>query len=249
MKQLRHSRYISVALVLAITIAFVLWAYFGLVRMTNPGLLGVSTLGVQPPVIIVDPGHGGADGGAVGVDGIIEAGINLEISFILRDLFVISGFEVEMTREDDISIHSPGVEGLRAQKTSDLRNRLAFTERFTNNIFISVHQNKFGDASQWGTQIFYGPKHSGSGLLAEIVQRNVVSMMQPENKRQQKQGGDNLYIIHSARSPAILVEGGFLSNPGDARSLTNPDYQAKLAFAIFGSVMEYLGMELPVSLA
>ncbi|MCL2580817.1 MAG: N-acetylmuramoyl-L-alanine amidase, partial [Oscillospiraceae bacterium] len=193
--------------------------------------------------------HGGPDGGAVGVGGLIEDGINLEIAFILRDLFVLNGFEVVMTREEDVSIHDADVRGLRAQKTSDLNNRLAFTERYSDNIFISIHQNKFSDSRQWGAQVFYGQNHPGSAELAELVQRGVVSMLQPENKRLAKAGGSNLFLIDRARSPAILVEGGFLSNPQDAANLSDPEYQAKLAFAIFCSVLAYLGMELPVSLA
>jgi len=199
------------------------------------------------PVIIIDPGHGGIDGGAVGVNDLLEKDINLEISFILRDLFIQAGFEVVMTREEDVSIHDPGVSGVRRQKRSDLHNRLEFTERFTDNIFISIHQNKFGDSSQRGTQVFYGPHHPGSELLAETIQRNVVTMLQPENRRQHKEGGSGLFIIYQARSPAVLVECGFLSNPEDARNLSDPQYQAQLAFAIFGSVMEYLGMQLPES--
>ena len=246
---MKRLRYLAAALALTLAGVFILSAVAGPLRISRVNTVRVSAFGGQAPVIIIDPGHGRADGGAVGVDHTIEKHINLEIAFILRDLFVLNGFEVVMTREEDVSIHDPGTTGLRAQKVSDLRNRLAFTERFSDNIFISIHQNKFGDPSQKGTQVFYGPKKPGSELLAEIVQRNVVSMMQPENRRQHKQGGKNLFLIYEARSPAILVEGGFLSNPQDAKNLMDASYQAQLAFAIFCSTLEYLGMELPVSLA
>jgi len=224
-------------------------AISSLLQSTGLNARRASTFGGQMPVIIIDPGHGGIDGGAVGIGNIIEKDINLEIAFILRDLFLVNGFEVVMTREEDISIHDSEVTGIRAQKTSDLRNRLALIESFPDNIFISIHQNKFGDSSQRGTQVFYGSKNPGSELLAELVQRNVISMLQPENRRQHKEGSSNLFLIYEARSPAILVECGFLSNPQDVENLTDRQYQAQIAFAIFCSTLEFLGMELPVSLA
>jgi len=242
-------KYIAAALVLLLAGYAVASGISGVMRMTGHGARRVSTPGGRAPVIIIDPGHGGIDGGATGPNNIVEKDINLEIAFILRDLFAVNGFEVVMTREEDISIHDPGTSGIRAQKRSDLRNRLDFTERFTDNIFISVHQNKFGDPDQRGTQVFYGPNHPGSELFAELVQRNVVSMLQPENRREHKRGGRNLFLIYEARGPAILVECGFLSNPQDVKNLTDRQYQAQIAFAIFCSTMEFLGMELPVSLA
>ena len=242
-------KYIAAAFILLLAGFAASYGVFGVMHMTGLNARRVSASGGRMPVIIIDPGHGGIDGGAVGPNNILEKDINLEIAFILRDLFAVNGFEVVMTREEDISIHDPGTSGIRAQKRSDLRNRLGFTERFTDNIFISVHQNKFGDPSQRGTQVFYGPNHPGSEALAELVQRNVVSMLQPENRREHKRGQRNLFLIYEARGPAILVECGFLSNPQDVKNLTDRQYQAQIAFAIFCSTLEFLGMELPVSLA
>ena len=229
---------------MAVAVFWVVSLISGLLQLSAANFIRVSSFAGHAPVIIIDPGHGGVDGGAVGVEGILEKDINLEVSFILRDLFVLGGFEVVMTREDDISIHDPDATTIRQKKRSDLHNRLELTERFTENIFISIHQNKFGDASQRGAQVFYGPNHPGSEPLAKTLQRNIAAMMQPENRREHKRGGDNLFLIYRARSPAVLVEGGFLSNTEDAQNLSDPEYQARLAFAIFGSVMEYLGMQL-----
>ncbi|MGI6404358.1 MAG: N-acetylmuramoyl-L-alanine amidase [Oscillospiraceae bacterium] len=200
------------------------------------------------PVIIIDPGHGGPDGGAVGANGIVEKDINLSLSLKLRDLMKASGFSVVMTREEDISIHDPGVKGTRKQKTSDLRNRMAIMERYPDVIFISIHQNKFGDAKQNGAQVFYGPQNEGSKALAEVVQQNIVSMLQPENKRKCKKGEKNLYLIYEAKCPAILLECGFLSNPGEAKRLADETYQAQLAFATLCSVLEYLNEKQPSNL-
>lgn len=200
---------------------------------------------IGQPVIIIDPGHGGEDGGAVGVNGIVEKDLNLSLSLILRDLFAANGFRVVMTREEDVSIHDSGVTGTRRQKTSDLHNRLAITEQYPGAVFISVHMNKFGDSRQNGAQVFYGPRNEGSKELAETVQRNVVAMLQPDNKRLCKQGEKNLYLIFEAKCPAILVECGFLSNPEEAGRLADEEYQSQLAFAVLRSVLEYLGTEQP----
>lgn len=201
--------------------------------------------GGERAVIILDPGHGGGDGGAVGVDGIVEKDLNLAIALTLRDLLTLNGFDVVMTREEDISIHDAGVTGTKKQKTSDLRNRLAMQGQYRNPIFISIHQNKFGDAKQNGTQVFYGPQNPGSALLAGTVQRNVVEMLQPENKRLSKKGEKNLFVIYEAKCPAIMVECGFLSNPAEAKKLMDGSYRSRLAFATLRSVIEYLEGELP----
>ena len=199
------------------------------------------------PVIIIDPGHGGLDGGAVGVDNIIEKDINLNLSLTLRDIFLVSGFEVVMTRDTDVSIYDDGVTGTRNQKVSDLHNRLALIEQYPNAIVISIHQNKFGQSSSKGTQVFYSPNHAGSERLAEILQAGFIRNLQPQNNRQKKQAGKNLYLMTESRCPAVLVECGFLSNSDEAHRLLDPEYQAQVAFTVFSSVMEYLELDRPAA--
>ena len=97
----------------------------------------------QHPVILIDPGHGGMDGGAVGVDGLVEKDLNLQISLILRDLFLANGFEVYMTRDTDCSTDDPGLTTIRAKKVSDMKNRRALMERYPDGVFLSIHQNLF----------------------------------------------------------------------------------------------------------
>ena len=106
------------------------------------------------PTIILDAGHGGEDGGAVGVDGIIEKDINLGITQKLRDLLVVNGYTVVMTRDSDVSIYDPGMETLREKKVSDLENRLDLMKEYPGSIFISIHQNRFGSPVYSGTPGF-----------------------------------------------------------------------------------------------
>ncbi|WRS28115.1 N-acetylmuramoyl-L-alanine amidase [Oscillospiraceae bacterium MB08-C2-2] len=197
------------------------------------------------PVIILDPGHGGQDGGAVGVDKIVEKDINLSIALMLRDQLEISGFTVVMTREDDRSIHDEGIKGAKKQKTSDLHNRLSIMNSYPNALFLSIHQNQFGDSRSNGIQIFYSPNNEESKELASTIQQNMVEMLQPENKRLQKSAGKNLFLMYEAQCPAVLIECGFLSNRTEAYKLADPEYQSKLAFVTLCSVLEYLQVEIP----
>ena len=86
----------------------------------------------EKPIIVLDAGHGGIDGGCTSADGIPEKGINLNILLCLRDLLEVSGFDVQVTRDCDKSIHDEGIEGIAAQKSSDMDNRLALFNKNTN---------------------------------------------------------------------------------------------------------------------
>jgi len=201
------------------------------------------------PVIVIDPGHGGLDGGAVGVDNIVEKNINLQISLMLRDIFTVNGFQVVMTRSEDISIHDESVKGTRKQKTSDLHNRLKLAGQYPNAILLSVHQNKFQDKRSNGTQVFFSPNNQNSERLAQILQADYIQTLQPENTRAHKVAGKNLFLMTEATCPAVLVECGFLSNSDDAYKLIDSEYQAQFAFTTFRGVMHFLELDQPVTTA
>ena len=193
------------------------------------------------PTIIIDPGHGGMDGGAVGIDGIVEKDINLSISLFLADFFRFSGYNVVLTRSTDTSIHDQGVTGVKKQKVSDLHNRLALTEQYPNGIFLCIHQNQFSDSRYSGGQIFYGiQRKESSSALAEILQTNLKTLLQPKNNRQSKQANDTLFLMKNVSNIAVLVECGFLSNPEEAHLLTQTEYQQKIAFVIYSSTLQFL---------
>lgn len=193
----------------------------------------------KAPTVIIDPGHGGVDGGAVGVGGVVEKNINLSISLKLRAFFQASGFQVIMTREDDRSIYDPGADTIRRQKTTDLHNRLAIIKKNPNAVFISIHQNKFPDGQYSGTQMFYSPNNGGSKELASLLQKDIVSMLQPDNHREIKEAGKNLFILYYSKTPSVMVECGFLSNQREAALLQKDDYQQKMAFAIYYGTLHY----------
>lgn len=193
----------------------------------------------QRPQIILDPGHGGLDGGAVGVNNTVEQGINLAISQKLAQLLRISGFEVILTRETEDSIHDPDVSGAAKQKRSDMYNRKAIIDQHPNALFVSIHQNKFQDPSCKGAQVFYSPNHPQSQDLAQGLQEQFRQLLQPENQRQIKAADEGLFLLHTAQVPAVLVECGFLSNPEECVALTQEAYQQQVAFVIYLSLLDF----------
>lgn len=190
------------------------------------------------PTIIIDAGHGGEDGGAITNDNnILEKNINLNISMILKDLFLSNGFDVIMTRKSDISLHNS--DEINHKKQSDLKNRVAIFNSSQNNIAISIHQNKFTQEQYSGTQIFYSGYSDKSNVLAEKVKTSVVQLLQPDNERECKVAGSEIYVLDNARVPAIMVECGFLSNETEAQKLNDTNYQTQLAYCIYLGFLEY----------
>ncbi len=187
--------------------------------------------------ILVDAGHGGPDNGACAADGTPEDGINLAVSLQLYDLLRFCGFSVDMTRTEDTVVTDDAVDVSRGWKVNDMYARLrqyddaAFT--------VSIHQNHFSQAKYHGTQVFYGTKHTESQVLAENIQKQVVTLVQPQNTRTIKAAGENIFLLSRTTQPAVIVECGFLSNPTEAKQLKNPQYQQLLAFSIGCGILEY----------
>lgn len=192
----------------------------------------------QTVTILIDPGHGGADGGAAGSGGVQEKDVNLAISRTLAALLRVMGFPVTMTREDDRSIHSPQVSSLREQKVSDMHNRLVLYEQA--GLVLSIHQNQFTQSQYSGAQVFYALQNPQSKPLAAAIREQVLALLQPENTRELKRADKSLYLMANATVPVALVECGFLSNPAECRRLADPDYQRQMAFAITAGVLRYL---------
>ena len=190
--------------------------------------------------IVLDAGHGGIDGGCVSVSGTAEKGINLSIVQTLRDALEILGFDVTCTREDDRSIHDSGVEGIAEQKLSDMKNRLDIINSREHTAILSVHQNKYTDEKYSGAQMFYAKQSDESRRLAECMKAQFVGLLQPDNTRETKPVGSEMYLIHNSKSPALMIECGFLSNPAEAKLLESAQYQKKVAFTILTGLEEYL---------
>lgn len=189
--------------------------------------------------IVIDPGHGGEDGGAVAEDGTLEKNLNLSIAMKLKTVFIQNGFNVITTRETDEAIYDDGIESLRDKKTSDMKNRLAIFNDNPNNVIISIHQNKFEQSKYYGTQIFYSGNNSQSLVLAENIKQSVVSLLQADNTREIKEADKSIYLLYNSENPAVIVECGFISNQNELNLLKNDEYQGEMALTIFNGFMDY----------
>ncbi|MGN0647259.1 MAG: N-acetylmuramoyl-L-alanine amidase [Oscillospiraceae bacterium] len=191
-------------------------------------------------VFILDAGHGGMDGGCSSADGVPEKGINLNIMLALRDWLEAFGYRVEVTRDTDRSIHDQGIEGIANQKSSDMDNRLALFNKYDNAVCISIHQNQFTDTKYSGAQMFYANTNSESERLAQSLQTQFHEQLQPQNNREIKLCGSELFLCYYCENPTVMVECGFLSNPDEAALLTTEEYQYKVAFTIFSGIQGWL---------
>lgn len=187
--------------------------------------------------IIIDPGHGGIDGGATSCSGISESCYNLEIALRLEDLFHLLGFETKMIRREDISIYVNG-KTIAQKKSSDLKERVRIANETPNALYLSIHQNYYPDSRYSGAQVFY-PKTANSDNLAETIQNAFRTSLDPTNHREAKKSS-GIYLMEHIQCPGVLIECGFLSNPAEEAKLRSNSYQQKLCMVISTAVSSFL---------
>ena len=228
--------------IIAIITAFliILSAMLYLTFMANFSAAEASSMPITQKTVIVDAGHGGDDGGAIGIDGTVEKDINLDIALKLEKILKFYGFNVIMTRTQDVMTCDDGLDSLRKRKISDIHNRFELMRKNPDAIFISVHQNKFEDTTQHGTQVFYSGNDERSKELAEAIQTSVTLTLQRKNDRVVKKSGSGIYLLYHAKIPAVLVECGFISNSDEVKKLKDESYRMKLAILIADGLLKYL---------
>lgn len=187
--------------------------------------------------IVIDPGHGGEDGGAVSCTGVQESGLNLEISLRLRDLLNFMGYETKMIRTTDTSVYTQGTT-ISEKKVSDLKHRVELVNETAEGLLLSVHQNQFSDGRYSGAQVFYAPTQ-GSQALAERVQALFIDTVNPGSNRACKPA-EGVYLMQHIHCTGILVECGFLSNPQEEAKLRTPEYQKQLCCILACAAAEYM---------
>lgn len=187
--------------------------------------------------IIIDPGHGGEDGGATSCTGKLESEYNLVISKRLDDLFHLLGYETCMIRTTDTSVYTKG-DTIAQKKVSDLKERVRIVNETENGILLSIHQNNFPDNRYSGAQVFYADSE-GSQILAQKIQDTFVqSLNQGSNRKCKPSKG--VYLMEHIQHTGVLIECGFLSNPEEEAKLRDPDYQKKVCCVIAAAVSQYL---------
>ncbi|WP_232699829.1 N-acetylmuramoyl-L-alanine amidase CwlD [Brevibacillus daliensis] len=200
------------------------------------------TLPLAGTVIAIDAGHGGLDGGAVSKDGkLIEKEITLPISLYLRDFLQQSGAYVIMTREEDKDLSSDGAAKKGKRKSEDIRNRVKFINENTPDLLVSIHLNSILQEKWNGAQTFYFPAFEESGLVANLVQDEIKRVL--ENTERLPKKTDDIFLIREVKTPAVLVEVGFLSNKVEAEKLGTEEYQKAMANAIYQGILRYYSDE------
>lgn len=189
--------------------------------------------------VIIDAGHGGEDGGAVGVNGCFEKEINLNVSKMLEEMLCAFRINVIMTRTEDILLYDRNADYMGHKKSLDLKARLAVANENPDAIFVSIHMNTFPQEKYNGLQVYYSKNNPQSKLLANGIRDSVREYLQPENKRETKAADSSIYLLDRAPSTAVLVECGFLSNNEECNKLSSEDYQKQLAFTLLISIINY----------
>ncbi len=186
------------------------------------------------PCLVIDPGHGGHDSGALAYNGVRESDLNLAIALKLRDLAWFYGVETRMTRQDD----TPRTDRKAYSEHEDLVYRAETAEAAENGVLISIHQNTFPTSQPSGCQVLYGPGGE-SRRLGELTHRNLVEQLEPENRRVAEPASRTLYLTSHVSCPVILVECGFLSNLDDLLRLCDSRFQCDFAAVLLYSFLQF----------
>ena len=189
-------------------------------------------------VIVIDPGHGGIDPGAIGKTGVYEKEINLNIALNLQALLEQSGCVTQLTRAIDESIHDQDKNSIRAKKNSDLKNRKKIIDSSQADAYISIHLNSFPQERYKGVQSFYPRDNDESKRLAENIQNELKATLQITDNRDALPIKE-VYLMQNTNIPSVIVECGFLSNPEEEKNLTDQVYRRKVAWGIYLGIMKY----------
>ena len=190
-------------------------------------------------IIILDAGHGGEDPGAIGVTGVYEKDLNLQLVQEIGKALEEKGYIVVYTRTNDRLLYNEdqNIKGIR--KISDLKNRCQAANKYPDSILVSIHMNSFGDGKYSGLQVYYSPGDNDSRLLADKIQSSVKESLQKDNNRVIKQG-DGMYLLENTEPTAVLIECGFLTNKTECEKLSQKEYQKELSFSIVCGIIEYV---------
>ncbi len=186
--------------------------------------------------VVIDAGHGGFDSGKVGVDGSLEKDINLIIAKKLERILKSADVNVIMTRTEDMGHYS---ESSSNKKREDMLARTTLMNDARPDCIVSIHQNSYPDSAIDGAQVFYYTGSDSGETLATLIQKELVTDVDPTNHRVEKPNS-SYYLLKNATAPIVIVECGFLSNWEESKKLVDDTYQQKLAWAIHMGILQYL---------
>lgn len=182
-----------------------------------------------PRIIVLDAGHGGADGGASGPDGTRECDLNLAITLKTDAVLGLLGEETLLLRSTDTDLSSSDAKSISQKKVSDIRRRVELVNSQPGAILVSIHCNTYSQEKYYGAQVFYT---GGAKEFGETMQLALKNGVDPANARMAKAVSPDVYLMNHIKVPGILVECGFLTNQEELTNLKDPDYQTRLAVTI-----------------
>lgn len=199
----------------------------------------IKTMAVESErVILIDPGHGGFDGGAKSKSGTIEKDINLQISLKLKKVLEGKGYKVYLARENDEALGNSG-STIKEKKREDLKKRRDMKKEVNCDIFVSIHQNMFPQEKCYGAQVWHASNEI-SKKLANNIQESVKEIVNDNNKRVSKPAGDAYLILRDDyKGASVLVECGFLSNIEEEKRLQTEEHQNSLVEGISLGIERY----------
>ncbi len=184
-----------------------------------------------PRIIVLDAGHGGADGGASGPDGTRECDLNLAITLKTDAVLGLLGENTMLLRSTDTDLSSSDAKSISQKKVSDIRRRVELVNAQPGAILISIHCNTYSQEKYHGAQVFYTPAGTAKEF-GETMQLALKTAVDPGNARMAKAISPDVYLMNHIDAPGILIECGFLTNQEELSNLKNPGYQSRLAVTI-----------------
>lgn len=196
----------------------------------------VISYAVVNQIIVVDPGHGGFDPGAISANKNYEKDITLAISKKLADYLSEGGALVINLRQYDNDLAGDEFTGsIRERKRSDLAARVNIANQNKADIYVSIHTNA-DPCPRWsGAQTFYKKNDELGQKIAETIQEELSRILRNTN-RKAKFG--SYYVMDRCQMPSVIVEVGFISNPQEEKLLRNEEYQEKVAYAIYSGIVK-----------
>ncbi len=187
------------------------------------------------PVVVIDAGHGGIDGGSVGkITGVCESDLNLSYAKVLSEKLKKMNISCVLTREDKNGLYDSSQKNL---KRSDMKKRKEIILTYQPKIVVSIHMNSFPLSSSRGAQTFYKKGNEQGRILGENIQKQLSTYAQKTGK--ETKVGD-YYILNCTDIPSVLIECGFLSNEDEEKLLVSSEYQDKLCYLIMSGIVSYL---------
>lgn len=187
-------------------------------------------------IVMLDPGHGGYDPGAITKQGVYEKSINLQIAHKVKQMLGPSGMAVFLTREEDIDYVPDGVKGKTTKKQIDLNFRIDMAKEAAADVFVSLHVNATASGQESGSETFYHYQSESGKVLAELIQQEMIKI--PGMNRRIAKPGD-FYVIKNTSMPAVIVEVGYLSSMKEQKKLQQSWYQDQLARAIAKGIANF----------